>query len=494
MKKETLTLVFGGTFDPCHKEHLRMANAAMKETKADRLVICPTYKQEYKDKSQLPFSKRVQLLKILFKDAKYKVKIDNIEKKRADQNFSVYVLKELEEKYGKIVFLIGSDSFLNIRKWVHFADLVKSYKIAVVEREGYKVSSSDINMFNRKYNANVKLLKFKGREVSSTAIKSALYLQSNTPWLTKPQKDYLKETGLFNKYADKIRQLKKLQSKDLFAHTKAVVTTCLDLRSRYNFDVPYESVFLAALLHDCAKQVTNYTKYKIKVDITFPKVAHQYAGAALAKKLFKVLKKDVLNAIECHTTAKADMNTLEKIVYLGDSVSYDREYEPIPKLREIAFKNFDQGFIEVLKYTYNKHINTAMHKNTEEAYNYYIYGKDILDVIRLRKFICHELEMNKAEDITVIDVAGRTNIADYFVLATSLGDKHTNALADIIEKRVKDEYGLYAINGISNQKNWLVLDYNGVMVHIFNDETRKEYDLEEMWAKNCNSIRKIHVE
>ena len=93
MKKETLTLVFGGTFDPCHKEHLRMANAAMKETKADRLVICPTYNQEYKDKSQLPFSKRVQLLKILFKDVKYKVKIDNIEKKREDQNFSIYVLK-----------------------------------------------------------------------------------------------------------------------------------------------------------------------------------------------------------------------------------------------------------------------------------------------------------------------------------------------------------------------------------------------------------------
>ena len=489
MKGIKKTLVFGGSFDPCHKEHLKMATAAMRETKAEKLVICPTYNQGYKEKSLIPFSKRVKLLKILFADAKYKVKIDNIEKKREQGNSSVEVLKELSQKYGEIIFLIGSDSFLNIRNWIDFTNLVKSYEIVIVEREGYKVSNSDIRMFNKKYNARMRLLKYKGKEVSSTAIKTNLYLKNSVKDLTKNQKLYLKETKLFDKYNEAIKKLKKTQTKDLFEHTKAVVATCMDLRAKYFSKVPYHDVFLAALLHDCAKQNTDFLKSMGEIYDDFPKVAHQYGGALMAKKVYKVKNKDVLNAIECHTTAKPDMSDLEKIVYLGDSVSYDRDYEPISKLRETAFKNFQQGFIDVLRYTYDKNIDKKMHKNTEEAFNYYIYGKDILDVIRLRKFICKELLENKAENIVVIDVAGKTNIADYFVIATSLGDKHTNALADIIEKTVKDNYGLYAVNGISNQKNWVVLDYNGVMVHILNQATREEYNIEDMWKNNCNSMK-----
>lgn len=263
----------------------------------------------------------------------------------------------------------------------------------------------------------------------------------------------------------------------------------MDLRAKYFPKVSYHDVFLSALLHDCAKQNTDFLKSLGEIYDDFPKVAHQYGGAILAKKIYKIRNQNVLNAIECHTTAKADMTDLEKIVYLGDSISYDRDYEPIPTLRETTFKNFQQGFIDVLSYTYKKNIERKMHKNTEEAFNYYIYGKDILDVIRLRKFICNELLENKAKNIVVIDVAGKTNIADYFVIATSLGDKHTNALADIIEKQVKEKFSLFAVNGISNQKNWVVLDYNGVMVHILNESTREEYNIEEMWEKNCNSIK-----
>ena len=63
------------------------------------------------------------------------------------------------------------------------------------------------------------------------------------------------------------------------------------------------------------------------------------------------------------------MTTLEKLVYTADSVSYDRNYAPIPSIRKIAFDDFDEGFRAVLKYTYDKVSakGVGMHPLTAEA-------------------------------------------------------------------------------------------------------------------------------
>ena len=68
------------------------------------------------------------------------------------------------------------------------------------------------------------------------------------------------------------------------------------------------------------------------------------------------------------------MTMLEKLVYTADSLSFDRTYEPIPKIREIAMRNFDEGFKAVLKYTYDKVMKSGkpMHPMTQEAVDYYL--------------------------------------------------------------------------------------------------------------------------
>ena len=62
----------------------------------------------------------------------------------------------------------------------------------------------------------------------------------------------------------------------------------------------------------------------------------------------------VLDAILVHTTACKDMTVLQKLIYTADSTSYDRMYDPIPKLREIGDEDFEEGFKAVLQYTYDK--------------------------------------------------------------------------------------------------------------------------------------------
>ena len=109
-------------------------------------------------------------------------------------------------------------------------------------------------------------------------------------------------------------------------------------------------------------------------------VLHQFLGAEKAKRDFGVEDEDILNGIRYHTSAKADMTIFEKLIYTADSVSEDRAYEPIPKIREIALKDFNKGFLTVLKHTYFSIIDRGlpMYKLTQEAYDY--YKKDMEDI------------------------------------------------------------------------------------------------------------------
>ena len=101
---------------------------------------------------------------------------------------------------------------------------------------------------------------------------------------------------------------------------------------------------------------------------------HQFLGAEKARRDFGIEDEDVLDAIRYHTTAKADMTMLEKLVYTADSLSFDRMYEPIPRLREIAMRNFDEGFKAVLGYTYDKVTKSGkpMHPLTKQAVEFYL--------------------------------------------------------------------------------------------------------------------------
>ncbi|HAB00353.1 MAG TPA: ribosome silencing factor [Ruminococcaceae bacterium] len=91
------------------------------------------------------------------------------------------------------------------------------------------------------------------------------------------------------------------------------------------------------------------------------------------------------------------------------------------------------------------------------------------------------LDSKKAEEISVLKVDALTSITDYFVIAAGTSTTQVKALADEVEFRLK-EAGLppHHIEGYT-QGNWIVLDFYQVIVHVFNDETRKFYALENLW-------------
>ena len=100
--------------------------------------------------------------------------------------------------------------------------------------------------------------------------------------------------------------------------------------------------------------------------------------------------------------------------------------------------------------------------------------------------ICEILDFKKAEDITVMDVAELTVIAENFVVATGLNTQHVNSLAENLE----DELAKIGVEPIRTEGmregRWAVLDYGSVIVHIFNDETRLLYSLDKLWGRADN--------
>tara|TARA_B100000686_G_scaffold294321_1_gene324464 strand:+ start:1159 stop:1509 length:351 start_codon:yes stop_codon:yes gene_type:complete len=104
-------------------------------------------------------------------------------------------------------------------------------------------------------------------------------------------------------------------------------------------------------------------------------------------------------------------------------------------------------------------------------------------IFDLKKIIINTLDSNKALDIVSINLENKSSMADHLIIASGTSSRHIQALSEIVLEKFKN-------NGISNCKiegnnsnDWKLIDGIDVVVHIFNPEKRKFYDLEKMWSE-----------
>jgi ribosome-associated protein len=92
------------------------------------------------------------------------------------------------------------------------------------------------------------------------------------------------------------------------------------------------------------------------------------------------------------------------------------------------------------------------------------------------------LEDKKAKDVEIIDIEGKTTLADRFVIATGTSVTHIKSLSDEVEFEMKSRYQRSPdhIEGHSSGR-WILMDYSDVVVHIFHAEDREFYSLEKLW-------------
>lgn len=176
-------------------------------------------------------------------------------------------------------------------------------------------------------------------------------------------------------------QLQKELKPARFEHTLGVQYTAACLGMVY--DVDLEQCELAGLLHDCAKNLSEQEMIDGLVRAGSPPseetlmsspVMHAQYGAILAREKYGITDPEVLSAIRWHTTGKAAMSMLEKIIFIADFIEPLRNKAGcLPENRKLAFSNIDQAVCTVLDDTL-KFLNARglpVESHTLEAYRYY---------------------------------------------------------------------------------------------------------------------------
>lgn len=143
-----------------------------------------------------------------------------------------------------------------------------------------------------------------------------------------------------------------------YEHTLNVKKMAVKLAKRYGADK--DKAALAALLHDSAKEISKdemraimreYPQYAEGGEERPTPVWHGVCAAILARTQWGVTDEAVLSAIACHTAGKPGMSKLDKIVYLADMTSKERDWPGVGKLRKLELKDLDAAMLVALERT-----------------------------------------------------------------------------------------------------------------------------------------------
>lgn len=348
--------VFGGAFDPVHKEHIKVAEEAVRQLKPDLTVIVPSGKSPFDKKAGASFSDRFNMAKLAFSGIP-ESEVSDMEKNSEGKSYSYDTVTALKKKYGanECYFIIGSDCLASLDRWYKIDELKKIVRFAVVPRTGYPIPAE----------CEFLVLDGLGLEVSSSEVKGELAVFGKSDSLTEEVNAYIKEHNLYSDYAETVERLRSEISDATFAHSVRMALYALRFQSPLGLS--FDEVFLSALLHDNRKGREGEPSCGVSA------VQHQFDGAVSAKEEFGIQNERILDAIRTHTTGAPDMTTLQKLIYCADVLEPARSYPEVDVLRDIFERDFEEGFRAVLKHCleFIKKSDQTVHGLTEECYNYY---------------------------------------------------------------------------------------------------------------------------
>lgn len=163
-----------------------------------------------------------------------------------------------------------------------------------------------------------------------------------------------------------------------FEHTLCVVDTARELAQKYGADTRKANI--AAFLHDVMKDATQLEQLNVIeksgiiltcVDTINPPIWHSIAGAAYLREELGITDEDVYNAVYYHTTGRAGMSVLEKVIYVADYTSADRSYKDVDEMRRLAGESLEDAMLFALEFCITKlaKARQVIHPNGVACYN-----------------------------------------------------------------------------------------------------------------------------
>ena len=376
--------LYGGSFDPVHKGHVRVARAFLRQMKPEKLIVMPCRIPPHKDKTDGAGGEaRLRMLRAAFaKDEK--VEVSDFELKKDGVSYTVETLRELKKQYPdrNILLVVGADMFLTLREWKEAAEIMALCEPCVYDREH---SSKEIRAYaeglKRDFGTETRFIKGANVDLSSTVLRSALSEDKPVGGLIpKAVRGIIDETGVYRSEEYRLKlyrcESERLVEEKRFNHILRVEKAAVALAEHYGADV-YKAR-AAALLHDVTKRKTHEEQLNMAREFGIigaeefdksPKVAHAFTASAYAEHRFLISDSDLLNAIRYHTTGRAGMSLLEKIIFLADGIEEGRVFDGVEEIRRAAFEDIDLAMLISLEKTKEKVDKSGayLHPYTAEA-------------------------------------------------------------------------------------------------------------------------------
>ena len=367
--------IFGGTFNPVHIEHISLCKSAVKELGLDKLIVMPTFISPHKaDKTCLSAFDRLNMLKLAF-EGEEKIEVNDFEIKKQGKSYTYQTVEHFYEQGTQLFFIVGGDMLTDFKTWRYPEKILSCCTLAVFERDKtFTDFEKEKEYFRTNFNTEFVRLSYIGKDFSSTKIRTYAKFSLSLDGLTdKKVEEYIKNNNLYK--PDKIEQfvIKNLPQKRL-KHTVDVVICALKRARELGLDE--EKVRLSATLHDVAKYIDYTTEKEFILPEKVPQpVVHAFLGAYIAEKYLGIADSEILDAIRYHTSGRANMGLMEKLIFVADMVEEGRSYEGVEKLRNLYESgDFESCFIECLKEEFVHLLNKKqyIYEKTIEAFNYYV--------------------------------------------------------------------------------------------------------------------------
>ena len=387
--------IYGGTFNPIHLGHMEAARCAAERLRLDKLCMIPTGVPPHKRLEDAPSSRdRLEMARLGAEaiEAPCEVEVLDLELRREGKSYTVDTLRELKRKLrgDRLFLLLGTDMFLSFQTWREPEEIAGMCTLCAFSREeagGNGLLESQKRYLEQAMGADVKIVRLPQIiDISSTQLRGQLACGEGRAFLAPAVYGYILREGLYGTGAD----LKDLPLEDLrcvamsmlrhrrIAHVLGTEGTAAALACRWREDE--QAARRAALLHDCTKKLDREQhmalcrQYGIALDPEErqeEKLLHAITGAAVAEHMFGE-SEAVVSAIRWHTTGRAAMTTLEKIIYLADYIEPTRDFGGLTELRALAFQDLDRAVLLGLKMAVHdlKKRGVAVHSNRVRARDY----------------------------------------------------------------------------------------------------------------------------
>ena len=367
--------IYGGTFNPPHIGHIQAAKEACKALSLSKLYLLPDRTPPHKvmpEGSAAP-EQRLTMLRIAVSDCP-EIEVSDIELKREGPSYTYETVLELKQKHpdAELVLFMGTDMFLSFHTWRNPEIILRNASLGVFYRgekgEAPAIEARKAEMEH--FGHTVYLVKNEVVQISSTQMRRLLAFRCAGHFLPEGVLDYIRENRLYDTRAPwknlPMAELEavviRLLNPNRIAHVLGCRDTAVELAKRWGADET--DAARAAILHDITKaidgplQLTLCDAYgKILSDFSkrYPKTLHALTGSLVAERIFGE-NSQVVSAIEWHTTGKADMSLLEKIIYIADYIEPNRTIPGVEQLRKLAFTDIDAALKMGLEMTL-EHLN-----------------------------------------------------------------------------------------------------------------------------------------